>query len=90
MTKATDLEALRSRLRKTLYDAFEHWITAEWICCDPPQKDHKLCKKGHTTLQMIRVMLRDDPGEHPQTSPILDALMAELTSDISPPGEPAS
>ncbi|GAA4226002.1 hypothetical protein GCM10022254_09470 [Actinomadura meridiana] len=66
---------LRTRLADTLRTTFHWWITAEWICCDPPEKGHKLCERGHAARRMVASLLADDPERHPPTSPILDAVL---------------
>lgn len=63
--------ALRARIGRVLRDRFEYEFTAEWICCDPPQKGHKLCKQGHAALAMVAALLADDPPR----STIISAVM---------------
>ena len=74
---------LRDQMGDALRKAFEHHIVAEWICCDPPQKGHKLCKRGHTALVMVRSLLDEDSTSHTQTSPIIDALLPVFEAEIA-------
>lgn len=74
---------LRDQLADVLREKFDWWIVAEWICCDPPVKGHKLCKQGHAARGVVASLLADDPEEHPPTSPILDALMPVVESALA-------
>jgi hypothetical protein len=66
---------LRDQIAEALREAFDFRIVAEWICCDPPERHHHLCKQGHAAREMVASLLAEDPAEHPQRSPILDAVM---------------
>ena len=70
----TDPAWLREQYAAALLRAFDDQIIAEWICCEPINPGHKLCKNGETARKMVAGLLSDsDQDAYP--SRILDALM---------------
>lgn len=40
------MTGLRDRIAETLRRSLDEWITVEWICCDPPQRETRRMKEG--------------------------------------------
>jgi hypothetical protein len=80
-----DREALRALVsREVLATAIER-VEREWICCNPVQVDHDLCKQGEAALRMVTALLRDDEERFPARSDVLDVIMRfVLGADASP------
>lgn len=68
---------LRRRLAEAILKAADEQILAEWICCEPINPAHELCREGDATRRMVRALILDDPIADRQ-SPVMDALLDAL------------
>lgn len=71
---------LRERYAETLRQIVDYRIVAEWICCEPINPKHKLCKKGAAAREMVGALLSDE-GAYP--SHVLDALMGVRDGELA-------
>lgn len=69
---------LRPRLAAKLREVIDRQLIGEWICCDPVNWKHKLCRHGDDARQALVPVLADDP-EWPPSRLVVDALLAELS-----------
>lgn len=51
----------RNAVAGRLWQAAEHNIIAEWICCEPLEPGHTLCAQGYAAMRMLKALLVDDP-----------------------------
>jgi hypothetical protein len=66
---------LREQYAAALWEAAEHNIIAEWICCEPLDPSHELCAQGYAAMRMIRALIIDDPEAY-KPAPLADAVLA--------------
>lgn len=67
--------SLRDRIAPILRDAIDRQLIAEWICCNPVNREHELCSYGDDAREALGPVLADDPG-FPPSRLVMDAVMA--------------
>lgn len=71
----------RAEISAKLWEIAKQTITAEWICCQPVNPDHRPCTQGDVALSMVKVLLVDSPEAWNPAAPLLDAVMGLLPSE---------
>lgn len=82
MPETTPGPDLREQIAEALRTSVDSQIIAEWICCEPIRADHEMCSKADATRQMAQTLLTDDPDWYPARSPVLDAVLAVVQSEL--------
>lgn len=77
----------RNAVAGRLWQAAEHNIIAEWICCEPLEPGHTLCAQGYAAMRMLKALLVDDPNGMPDDDDddhkTWDSLVTELTDKVA-------
>jgi hypothetical protein len=74
-------QQMREQYAAALWEAAEHNIIAEWICCEPLDPSHELCAQGYAAMRMIRALIIDDPEAY-KPAPLADAVMAVRDTEL--------